>query len=130
MDSRKSPNKSQSKGLTLRKIEKQMIEAIKNGKRMNAGNTSVCVSDGVSSVLLHGNLIAELHPDTLVVSLAGWATPTTRSRIHAICIAFTKSRGIGQRKGKQYLDLPDGTEMEINARDVYTLPRVNGGFHA
>lgn len=115
----------------MRKIEKKMIQAIENGTRMNKGNTTVYGGDdGVSSVLLHGNLIAELDASTVRVTLAGWATPTTRSRIHAICIAFTTSRGIGQRKGKQYLDLPDGTEMEINSREWYSLPRVNGGFHA
>lgn len=114
----------------MRKIEKQMIEAIRNGTRMSAGNTFVSSSDNIRSVLLHGKLIAVVYDDKIDVSLAGWATPTTRSRIHAICIAFTKSRGIGQRKGKQYLDLPDGTEREVNARDFYTIPRVNGGFHA
>lgn len=114
----------------MRKIEKKMIAAINARACMNDGNTTVSVGGGNDHVYLHGNLIAIIKPETIEVSLAGWATPTTRSRIHAICIAFTKSRGIGQRKGKQYLDLPEGGEMEINTREWYSLPRVNGGFHA
>lgn len=112
------------------KIEKKMIAAIKAGKDMHDGNTLVAHDTPRRAlVYLHCNLIASIDELTVRVSLAGWATNTTRSRLHAICVAFTKSRGIGQRKGKQYLDLPEGGEMEINAREWYTLPRVNGGFH-
>lgn len=114
----------------MRKIEKKMIAELRRAGRMHDGNTTVARGLACVEVYLHGNLIAQLYPDTLKITLAGWATNTTRSRIHAICIAFTKSRGIGQRKGKQYLDLPDGTEMEIKSREWYSLPRVNGGFHA
>lgn len=113
----------------MRKIEKKMIAAINAGNNFHGDNTSVVVGEYVS-VFLHSNLIATLFADRLMVTLAGWATPTTRSRIHAICVAFTKSRGVGQRKGRQYLDLPEGGEMEINTREWYSLPRVEGGFHA
>lgn len=121
----------------MRKIEKQLVEAIRTRKPFRCDNTSVIQeigpdlkNNGNGFVFLHGNMICKFTLQEIKVSLANWPTNTTRSRIHAICVAFTKSRGIGQRKGKQFLHLPNGSEMEINSREWCEIPRVNGGFHA
>lgn len=76
----------------MRKIEEQMIAAIKAGKNWYKDNTQVSVAareDGatITSVYLHGNLIAQTGVDGghhWGFCFCGWNTPTTRSRINAI----------------------------------------------
>lgn len=99
----------------MRVAEKEMIAAIRAGKRKVVQNTRVRHYDTGApgynvGVELHGHLIARLHRTdagsvTLMsVTLAGWPTPTTRSRLNALCQAF----GLGgysrfsQEKGRQY----------------------------
>ena len=79
----------------MRKIEKEMLEAIHARKYWNSGNT--CVDYVVagnphgarSEVFLHGNHIADYWHDTKtldvdVVTLAKWSTVTTKSRLRAL----------------------------------------------
>ena len=69
-----------------RVIESNLIRAV-HGKATNwkKANTSISVTiDGVTRVYLHGNLIAEFSDDTIAVSLAGWDTRTTRSRLRCL----------------------------------------------
>lgn len=90
-----------------RKIEQQMIAAIRAGANWKSGNTEVRYNDttGDLDVLLHGNRIAEVYaaegsvlPGTRFGkagaqwTLAGWNTPTTRSRINALAAAFNWKR--------------------------------------
>tara|TARA_R100001463_G_scaffold8400_1_gene25758 strand:- start:75 stop:422 length:348 start_codon:yes stop_codon:yes gene_type:complete len=71
----------------MRKIEAQMNKAISDQKDWRSGNTEV-EQFGANScnVYLHGNLIAEINHLTKAckISNAGWATPTTKSRLNAI----------------------------------------------
>ena len=73
----------------MRKIEQQMIQAIKGNKAWRSGNTEVTLgNDGVSYVFLHGNLIAEVDDTSITVFDGGWQSNTTKSRLNAICNAF------------------------------------------
>ena len=54
------------------------------------GNTSVTLRTDVIYVQLHGNLIATVHGNQVVLSTCGWLTRTTLSRINAIGAAFAK----------------------------------------
>lgn len=91
----------------MRKIEKEMVAAIKAGKSWNKDNTQVTVNvreDGatITSVYLHGNLIAQTGKDgTWGFCLCGWNTPTTRSRINAVihCVFPADAPGIASHKG-------------------------------
>ena len=88
----------------MRKIEKQMIEAIRsleNGDIWKSGNTEVVIIDGAANIYLHGHHIAtasrstwgkfntwdrltnvEANEDTF----RAWPTATTRSRLRALGI--------------------------------------------
>ena len=44
----------------MRKIESEMIAAVKGDINWKKDNTSVVIEDGISKVYLHGNLIAEI----------------------------------------------------------------------
>ena len=84
----------------MRKIEQQMIQAIKDNKAWRSGNTEVTLgSDGVSSVFLHGNLIAEVDDTSITIYDGGWQSHTTKSRLNAICKEFCiDGEGIFQEK--------------------------------
>ena len=73
---------------TMRKIESLMNRAIAAGKDWKNANTEVINADGVSSVYLHGNLIAEITDDAMKIFDGGWQSNTTKSRLNALLSAF------------------------------------------
>jgi uncharacterized protein YpmS len=78
----------------MRKIESQMINAIKSETDWKSGNTKVVnfFNDGdkcvVSSVFLHGNKIAEIDDNSMTIFDGGWQTTTTKSRLNALINEF------------------------------------------
>ena len=77
----KSPN--------MRKIEQQMIDAINANKNWCSGNTMVKTDDAnISRVFLHGNHIATIDDDSMMIMDGGWQSVTTKSRLNALCNAF------------------------------------------
>ena len=91
----------------MRKIEREMVNAIHAGKAWHKDNTRVTVNkreDGatITSVYLHGNLIAQTGKDgAWSFCLRGWNSPTTRSRINAIArVLECRAWGIASYKGE------------------------------
>jgi hypothetical protein len=85
-----------------RKIEDQMIVAIRAGQNFKLGNTEVRQQDNCTTVKLHGNVIAIIgHPARGTEwTLAAWDTNTTRSRINALARAFNWARSPYRTGGK------------------------------
>ena len=86
----------------MRKIEKQMNEAILNRKDFFKGNTSVqhyTTETGAREAVvhLHGNHIATIG-DTLQICDAGWQTVTTKSRLNALLNEFAEGCYLFQKK--------------------------------
>jgi len=82
---------------TMRKIEKQTLEAIKANRNFKSGNTEV----RSGTVYLHGNKIAERQGNRLIldtVTLHRWPTVTTRSRLNALGFS------VCQRNYEQIID--------------------------
>ena len=81
-----------------------MLRALRDGKEWRSANTRVTAPDaqGVAHVYLHDNHIAERAPGVLAVTLAGWNTPTTRSRLNALLRDCT-TRGVYSRRGTCWL---------------------------
>ncbi len=77
----------------MRKIEKQMNDAIANNKDWQSDNTSVHYNEenGVSVVRLHGNKIAEVGDNYLQIFDGGWQSVTTKSRLNALINRFCDS---------------------------------------
>lgn len=90
----------------MRQIEREMLRAINERTNWRKDNTEVRViildDNTISQVFLHGNHIAdfvhhaqwgmgwiEANRDTL----AQWPTPTTKSRLRALGVNVTQSRG-------------------------------------
>jgi len=72
----------------MRKIELQMIAAIKDSKDLKVANTEVISCTNVSDVYLHGHLIARIGETWIELFDGGWQTKTTKSRLNAILSAF------------------------------------------
>lgn len=82
----------------MRKIEKQMLDAIHGNRAWHNNNTRYAHD----SVYLHENLIALIFPKHIKVSLAGWDTNTTRSRLNAILYALCGAT-IGRERGVTWI---------------------------
>lgn len=89
----------------MRKIEKQLIEAIKAKTNFNKDNSQVvyCELLNSSDIFLHGKRIATYwhgsafsnHP--LAVdrdTLKRWPTNTTKSRLRALGVSITQKKGV------------------------------------
>jgi hypothetical protein len=70
----------------MRKITQQAINAFNNKEIFSKDNTRVDVYlGGETALFLHNNLIATKDcKGVLNVSLAGWATPTTKERLNGL----------------------------------------------
>lgn len=72
----------------MRKIEKELIAAIRAGKSFRSDNTKYEPGKTFSVVVLHGHIIAECHAGVWRFNMCGWPGPTTKSRINAIAREF------------------------------------------
>ena len=71
----------------MRKIEKDMLYGWLADKPFKCRNTQVVVVAGIKTLYLHGNTIAKGEvgkPTPTTVTMAGWNTCTTRSRLNAL----------------------------------------------
>ena len=89
----------------MRKIESLMNRAIAAGKDWKNANTEVINADGVSSVYLHGNLIAEITDDAMKIFDGGWQSNTTKSRLNALINEFCNAAtdGVFQKDFAWYI---------------------------
>jgi len=74
----------------MRKIEKAMCEAVQMRTNWSESNTIVKVFGDEVTVYLHGNAIYRVVDGVQYFTLAGWNTPTTRSRLHALGVGVTQ----------------------------------------
>ena len=67
-----------------------MCDAVQGNRNWKGANTEVTIDleTKVSSIYLHGNLIATVSDDDMVIYDNGGQTNTTKSRLNALCDAF------------------------------------------
>lgn len=104
----------------MRKVEQQMIAAIRNHRDAAIGNTTVTQTPRHAEVRLHGNLIAIVRRDYLHMTLAGWPSITTRSRLEAILRTWWPGVHVYQRNHLQYIDWY-GQRIEIGPDDAVKI---------
>ena len=109
----------------VRKIERQMCDAIANGKDWKSGNTQVITINDVTWVYLHDNHIATVYDDSVEVYDGGWQSNTTKSRLNAICDTFcVDGEGIFQKNFEWFIHKFVG---QAGTSKVYNVePFVNG----
>ena len=100
----------------MRKIEREMIQAIIDRKDWRKANTEVLIEGFLCSVYLHGNRIAEydLRDMSLSVNNCGWFTPTTKSRINALTQSINGASHVFQKNYQWYIHLINGPTVEFN----------------
>ena len=110
----------------MRKIEQQMIDAIKGNKNWSSGNTQVVTNLDLSSVYLHGNLIAQIDNLTVTIFDGGWQSKTTKSRLNVICEEFLiAGEGVFQKDFLWYVRKFVGC---INGQNVYKTEDFTNGY--
>ena len=116
----------------MRKIEQQMIDAIKSETDWKSGNTKVVnfFNDGdkcvVSSVFLHGNKIAEVTDNDMTIFDGGYQSVTTKSRLNALCQEFCiAGEGVFQKDFAWYVRHCVGA---INGKSVFKNVSFTNGY--
>jgi hypothetical protein len=110
----------------MRKIESQMIDAIKGNKNWSSGNTQVVTNCGVSNVYLHGNLIATVDDTSMTIFDGGWRSNTTKSRLNALCDEFCiAGEGVFQKDFLWYVRKFVGA---MNGQNVYQTEDFVSGY--
>ena len=99
----------------MRKIESQMVNAIRNGQNWRSANTEVSTKDGVSLVYLHNNLIAKVTAFGVSLFDGGWQSNTTKSRLNAIINGLMDGVkfGVFQRDFQWYV-IDKGVDMPFH----------------
>lgn len=87
----------------MRKVEREVIVAFLERRSRKVGNTH---TDG-QTLYLHGNAIARHILMGIQVSLAGWPTATTRSRINALSRLAGTSTYLRQRSHVTWIYDPE-----------------------
>ena len=117
----------------MRLIERQMIDAIKQGKDWHKDNTKVVqfYNDKdypvITSVFLHGNRIAEINATTVEIYDGGYQSNTTKSRLNALIngLCDGMNQGVYQHKFEWFIqDNKGDTRNVIPFDNGYTFSRV------
>ena len=111
----------------MRKIESQMVAAINSNKNWKSGNTEVKTDDAnISRVFLHGNHIATITDDDMMIMDGGWQSVTTKSRLNALCDAFCiAGEGVFQKDFTWYVRQFVG---KINGQSVFKNNIFTNGY--
>ena len=110
----------------MRKIETQMIDAIKGNKNWSSGNTQAVTNMGVSTVYLHGNKIALIDDTSMTIFDGGWKSNTTKSRLNALCDEFCiAGEGVFQENFLWYVRKFVGA---INGKNIYQTEDFKSGY--
>ena len=96
----------------MRKIETEMNDAISEKRDWKCDNTEVLTTNDVSTVLLHGNKIAEVGDNFVRLFDGGRQSVTTKSRLSAILSRHgLPGEGIFQKKGEWFVTVKTDTEL-------------------
>ena len=112
----------------MRKIERQMNDAISNNLNWQSDNTAVAYNPETneSTVFLHGNKIAVVGDDFVQIFDGGYQSKTTKSRLNAILSEHgIKGECVFQKNFKWYVDKFIG---QAGTSPVYNRYDFTNGF--
>ena len=89
----------------MRKIERQMNQAIRERRNWAGSNTTVMINtnNNKAKVYLHGNLIAEVCDEFVAIFDGGWQTVTSKSRLNALLDEFRPHVGVVQKNWNWFI---------------------------
>ena len=106
----------------MRKIERQMNQAIRSGNNFTSSNTAVRHGfDNEADVYLHGNHIATVKSNSIIIKDGGWQSNTTKSRLNALLDEFSYGMRVFQKNYEWFVsyknvkeDFVSGMELAID----------------
>ena len=108
----------------MRKIERQMNAAVRSRSNFSSSNTMVrCGWDNEADVYLHGNHIATIKSNSIIIKDGGWQSNTTKSRLNALCYELATGFGVFQKNWEWFVsdyanktikDFTDGITVNYN----------------
>jgi len=110
----------------MRKIEREMNNAVKNKIAWSKGNSCTTFSSDLKEcfIYLHGNHIATYNYTLKELELydGGWQSNTTKSRLNALCNEFATGFGVFQKNWDWFVsdfqntvvDFTDGITVNYN----------------
>ncbi len=97
-----------------------MNHAIRQGRNFSSSNTSVQHDGAETFVYLHGNHIATVRQNSILLFDGGWQSNTTKSRLNALLDEFSYGARVFQRNFEWFVgyknlkeDFVDGFELAI-----------------
>ena len=89
----------------MRKIERQMNQAMRYFRPFSSSNTTVVQNDRDMDVFLHGNHIATLCKISMDLRIfdGGWQSNTTKSRLNALLKEFRPDRQVFQKNWQWFV---------------------------
>tara|TARA_B100001123_G_C15065093_1_gene929217 strand:+ start:344 stop:745 length:402 start_codon:yes stop_codon:yes gene_type:complete len=111
----------------MRKIAQDAARAFRNDRKFTRDNTQVrttkTIAGPMTELILHGHVIARRRNGQLFVTLAGWPTPTTKSRLNALFAEYDRSIRFFQEDHEQYLGSFVGHQwtQPIDSRSWYKV---------
>ena len=112
----------------MRKIAQDAARAFCNNRKFSRSNTQGRISTTIgdqpmTELILHGHIIARRRNGQLFVTLAGWPTVTTKSRLNALMAECHRSIRFFQRDYEQYLGnvIGDQWTKQIDSRSWYKV---------
>ena len=99
----------------MRKIEREMIQAIVDRRDWHKANTSVDITPMYAEIRLHNHLIAKYNLSNmdLIISHCGWTTNTTKSRLNSLCSFVTGKCAVFQKNFEWFLTKSNGETVEF-----------------
>ena len=106
----------------MRKIARLMNQAIRSGNNFSSSNTTVKHGwDNAADVYLHGNHIATVKSNSIIIKDGGWQSNTTKSRLNALLDEFSYGMRVFQKNYEWFVsyknvkeDFVSGMELAID----------------
>tara|TARA_B100000287_G_scaffold433619_1_gene495772 strand:+ start:8084 stop:8395 length:312 start_codon:yes stop_codon:yes gene_type:complete len=91
----------------MRKVDSEMLTAIRHGNNFSKGNRNVSFNDGVVEVRFHGHLICKIEGHRVSINNCGYWTNTTKQILNEILVDWL-GYNLFQRKFDWFVSTPTG----------------------
>ena len=102
----------------MRKIEQQMNDAIRQGRNFSSSNTSVQHDGAETFVYLHGNHIATVRQNSILLFDGGWQSNTTKSRLNALLDEFSYGARVFQKNFEWFVGYKNVSEDFVSGMEL------------
>ena len=102
----------------MRKIEREMNEAIRTRRNFSSSNTTVSHAGEQSFVYLHGNHIATIKNNSIVIKDGGWQSNTTKSRLNALLDEFSYGTRVFQKNWTWFVGYKNVSEDFVSGMEL------------